>query len=92
MGCSNSKQGETKEAAPSTPVVVEVVKPNNVSTTTTTTTSTPSAMPPPKQVQDNAVRKLQEDEAPNPEPMRTTSRGFHKSKGGSTLFNENAAF
>jgi hypothetical protein len=34
----------------------------------------------------------QENAAPRAEPMKTTSRGFQKSKGGSTLFSENANF
>jgi hypothetical protein len=34
----------------------------------------------------------QDNAGPRAEPMKTTSRGFQKSKGGSTLFAENSGF
>jgi hypothetical protein len=36
--------------------------------------------------------KTPEDKGPRAEPIKTTSRGFNKSKGGSTLFGENSGY
>jgi len=43
---------------------------------------------------DKAVAEVQkqDDAGPRSEPSKTTSRGFQKSKGGSTLFSENSGF
>jgi hypothetical protein len=56
----------------------------------------PAKVEKPEQPQNAGVNennnKISLDDNPRPEPMKTTSRGFNKSKGGSTLFSENSGY
>jgi len=87
MGCSASssatESGAPKQAQPA------VQEHKSDATSTTTKHSGDEQQPALKVIADTIA---QDASGPHAEPMKITSRGFNKSKGGSTLFSENSGY